>query len=79
MEVQVREQLFPSYWKQWLDDTAALLQDLPQPLNTNEQSPALILRFERWLLLLKVCMLALNLPKLSERPGLASTCMIDHQ
>ena len=53
--MQVRERLFDPYFHQWLRDTEELLEKLPQGLGAPEQSPALPLTFERWLLQLKVC------------------------
>ena len=53
--MQVRERLFEPYFHQWLRDTEELLENLPQGLEAPEQSPALPLTFERWLLQLKVC------------------------
>ena len=52
---QVREKLYAPYFHQWLQDTQELLERLPHGLEAPEQSLALTLTFERWLLLLKVC------------------------
>lgn len=52
--VQVREQLLNPYYHQWLRDTEELLEKLPWSLEAPEQSMALTLTFERWLLQLKV-------------------------
>ena len=53
--MQVREKLYDPYFHQWLQDTQELLEKLPHGLQAPEQSLALSLTFERWLLLLKVC------------------------
>ena len=52
--MQVRERLLDPYFHQWLRDTEELLEKLPQGLEAAEQSSALALTFERWLLQLKV-------------------------
>ena len=52
--MQMREKLYDPYFHQWLQDTQALLEKLPHGLEAPEQSLALSLTFERWLLLLKV-------------------------
>ena len=52
--VQVRERLLDPYFHQWLRDTEELLEKLPWALEAPEQSMALLLTFERWLLQLKV-------------------------
>ncbi len=52
--MQVRERLLDPYFRQWLRDTEELLEKLPWGLEAPEQSMALSLTFERWLLQLKV-------------------------
>lgn len=76
--MQVREQLFNPYWNQWLADTTALLQGLPEALNSGEQNSSVVLTFERWLLELKACphSLLLSLKTFqSEAPCVRYVCM----
>ena len=71
--MQVRERLLDPYFHQWLRDTEELLEKLPRSLDSPEQSLALSLTFERWLLQLKVW-LALS-PEVPESEAAAS-CVV---
>ena len=70
--MQVRERLLDPYFHQWLRDTEELLEKLPWSLEAPEQSLALSLTFERWLLQLKVW-LALS-PEMRELCGGSLMC-----
>ena len=58
--LQLTKQLFEHLWSQWCYDTQHMAVSLPQALAAQAPGQPLLLSLERWLILLKVCVMLLE-------------------